>query len=156
MTISTSVQNFLESQHVNFDVVRHPMTWCSTQTAQACHVSGNRVAKAVVLKDDTGYVLAILPASHHIQFHRLNRWLGRHLSMVSEEEAAQLFKDCEPGAFPPLGDAYGLESVIEESLDEAPEIFFEGGDHASLLHMPIKQFEKLMRGAPHGSFSIPA
>ena len=156
MTVATTVENFLRENHASYNVLRHPMTWCSTQTAQACHISGNRIAKAVVLKDEMGYALVVLPASHHIQFHRLNRWLGRNLTMVSEEEAADLFKDCEPGAFPPIGDAYGLDTIIEESLDAEPEIYFEGGDHASLLHMSTEQFEELMSRASHGSFSIPA
>lgn len=156
MTVASTVESFLRDHHASYQVLRHPMTWCSNQTAQACHVSGKRIAKAVVLKDDRGYALAVLPASHHIQFHRLNRWLGRNLTMVSEEEAAELFKDCEPGAIPPMGDAYGLDTIIEETLDAQPDIYFEGGDHTSLLHMTNDEFENLMVRASHGSFSIPA
>jgi Ala-tRNA(Pro) deacylase len=35
------------------------------RTAEASHVSGERLAKAVVLRRDGGYMLAVLPASHH-------------------------------------------------------------------------------------------
>ena len=156
MSLPHSVDSYLRAQYADYDIMRHSMTWCSTQTAQACHVSGNRIAKGVVLKDEQGYVLAVLPASHHIQFHRLNRWLGRRLDMVSEDEATELFKDCEPGAFPVFGEIYGIETVVDESLDGVPEIFAEGGDHASLIHMSQSQFDRLMENAPHGNFSIPA
>ncbi len=156
MTISMKLESYLVDQGVEYEVLKHQPTWSSSQTAQASHVSGNRIAKGVVLKDAEGYLMAVLPASCHIHFNKLQSMLGRDLDMATEEEAVTLFKDCEPGAFPAVGAAYGLEMVVDESLDSQPDIFMEGGDHASLLHISAEQFHNLMSSALHGSFSFPA
>ncbi len=155
MAIAITLEQYLSERQVDFDVVQHHPTWSASQTAQAAHVSGKRLAKAVVLKDDNGYLLAVLPASCHIQFNRLKELLHRELALANEEEAGRFFEDCAPGAFPPLGEAYGLDTVIDDRLADQPEIYLEGGDHSRLLHLSGEQFAKLTGSALHGPFSRP-
>ena len=50
--------------------------------------------------------------------------------MANEEQIETLFIDCEPGAVPALGAAYGLKVIVDDSLAKEPEVFLEGGDHA--------------------------
>lgn len=156
MTISTTLQRYLEGRAVGFEVVSHPSTGSSSETAQATHVSGNRIAKTVVLRDGDqgdGYLLAVVPASHHLSLDMLQTWLGRSVALASEQEIGRLFPDCELGAVPPLGDAYGLDVVLDEALAGLDEVFFEGGDHRSLVRVTGTQFRELMAGARHGRFS---
>ena len=87
---------------------------------------------AVVLKGEDGYMLAVIPASCHIQFGDLRRQLGTDVAMATEDQIEALFRDCEPGAVPALGAAYGLKVIVDEGLAKGPEIYLEGGDHASL------------------------
>jgi Ala-tRNA(Pro) deacylase len=72
------------------------------------------------------------------------RWLDRPVSMATEEEIATLFPDCEIGAIPPVGAAYGLETVVDDSFDRVSDIYFEAGDHRSLVHISDKEFHNLM------------
>jgi Ala-tRNA(Pro) deacylase len=154
MTIAATLQQHLSRQGIAFDVLTHAPTYSASQTAQASHVSGNKIAKAVLLRDERGFLLAVLPASHHIQFSDLREWLSRHLVLATEQEANALFRDCETGALPAIGAAYGLEVVVEETLANQPDIYFEGGDHATLLHLKGLAFEQLMAGARHGRFTF--
>jgi Ala-tRNA(Pro) deacylase len=66
MTLAPTLQKHLD-QNVTYEVITHDPTMSSTRTAQACHVSGDCLAKAIVLRRDGGYMLAVLPASHHIR-----------------------------------------------------------------------------------------
>jgi Ala-tRNA(Pro) deacylase len=43
--------------------------------------------------------------------------------------------------------------VVDEQLDECDEIYFEGGDHRSLVHISGEQFGRLMSDVPHGRFA---
>ena len=63
MAIALTFQRYLD-QHVTYDVIAHEPTMSSMRTAQACHIPGDCLAKGVVLRDATGYMLAVLPASH--------------------------------------------------------------------------------------------
>jgi Ala-tRNA(Pro) deacylase len=153
MTIAATLQRHLEGQGIGYEVRSHPLTGSSSETAQSAHISGNRIAKTVVLRDGDGYLLAVLPASHHLSLEMLQAWLGRSVALASEQEVGKLFPDCDLGAIPPIGDAYGLDVVLEESLGQLEEVYFEGGDHRTLVKVGGDQFRRLMSGARQGRFS---
>ena len=153
MSMAPTVQRYLANQGASFDVVHHPLTQTSSETAHASHVSGDRIAKAVVLRDGAGYLLAVIAASHHIKLAWLGRWLGRPITLASEQEVGRLFPDCDLGAVPPIGQAYGLDVVFNESLAAQDEIYFEGGDHQCLVKMSREEFVRLMEPARKGAFS---
>jgi Ala-tRNA(Pro) deacylase len=126
----------------------------STRTAQACHVSGDCLAKAIVLRHDGGYMLAVLPASHHIRLTDLKRQVGDDVALADEGEIERLFPDCALGAVPAVGECYGLDVIVDDTIQERPEIYLEGGDHMTLVHMNQAQFARLMAEARHGRFSV--
>jgi Ala-tRNA(Pro) deacylase len=155
MTIAPTLEKYLAARHVAYDVLVHEPTQTSMRTAQACHIPGRSLAKAVLLRDETGYALAILPASHHIQLADLKAQLGDDVELANEGEIVELFDDCVRGAIPAIGECYGLDMVVEDGMDEQPEIYFEAGDHATLVHMTQAEFAGLTWMARHGHFSRP-
>ena len=153
MAVAITVQQYLEDRGVDYEVLTHAHTVSASRTAQKSHVPGDRVAKAVVLKAESDYLVAVLPASHHVDLGRLGGWLGRPVGLASEAEASELFPDCALGAVPPVADAYGIKALLDDSLAEQSEVYFEGGDHSSLVHVSADQFRDLMAGARRGVFS---
>jgi Ala-tRNA(Pro) deacylase len=153
MTIAPTLATCLEEAGIQPEMLTHPHSPSASRTAEASHVSGNRLAKAVLLKDDTGYLLAVLPASHHLLLDALEALTGRSLSLAAEDEIGRAFPDCELGAVPPVGVAYGVPAVVDDSLVNEAEIYLEGGDHTTLLRVTREEFAKLMHGAPRGMFS---
>lgn len=154
MTIPVTVSEYLDHAGVAYSVVRHPFTETSMRTAEAAHVTGEDVAKGVLLKDEDGYLLAVLPATHNVSIGEVRRQLGRHMETAPEEELGVVFPDCTPGAVPALGPAYRLETITEESLRGHAEIFFEAGDHEELIRLSGSQFESLLDGSKFMRFSI--
>ena len=153
MTIAFTLQRYLAAKNIRYDVMAHQPTSCSLETAKACHLSGDCVAKGVLLRDDAGYFLAILPASHHIRLSELRSQFGDDVDLATEYEATELFTDCSRGALPALGECYGLDMLVDDSLEEQPEVYFEAGDHGTLIHMSHAQFAALTSTARHGHFS---
>jgi Ala-tRNA(Pro) deacylase len=154
MPIAPILQKHLD-QNVTYDVITHDVTMSSSHTAEACHVSGDRLAKAILLRRDRGYLLAVLPASHHIDLAGLRRQLGDdHVDLADEREIKPLFPDCAPGAIPPIGECYELDVFVDDSIEQQPDVYLEGGDHATLVHLDRTQFARLMAEARHGRFSI--
>jgi len=153
MTIAASVESFLNQAHVPYDVVAHRHTWNSTYTAQAAHIPGDRLAKCVMLEDSQGYLMAVLPATHMVDLGAVRQQLGRPVGLATEGELAGLFLDCEPGAIPPLAQAYGVDAIVDESLLHADDVYFEGGDHCALVHVSGRDFRKLMSDALRGQIS---
>jgi Ala-tRNA(Pro) deacylase len=153
MAIAATLQEFLTRQGIDFKVVGHSHTGSSTETAEAAHIPGDRIAKAVMVEDDAGYVMVVIPASHRLHLGRLHKALGRDLGLAAESELGALFQDCERGAIPPVGVAYGIDTVVDDTLMGQPDVYLEAGDHEGLIHLSGEQFKTLMRETPKGTFS---
>ena len=150
MGIAISLQQYLDGQGVAYECVEHRRTGSSASSAEASHVPADSLAKAVVLKRRDGYILAIVPASRQVRLDDVGGWLHQTVGLATQEEIVPLFPDCAPGAVPPIAAAYGLRSLIDESLEGRSDIYFEGGDHRTLVHLSGEQFHKLMAKVPHG------
>ncbi len=153
MAIAKKLSDHLANAGVAYDVVAHPRTPSSSRTAQAAHVTGERVAKTVVLHDDQGYLLAVVPSTHRVELDSLRSLVDRRLSLATESEIEKLFGDCDVGAVPPVGAAYDLDVILDESLAAQPDVYIEAGDHESLLRLGAGDFAKLMTKARSGRFS---
>lgn len=153
MGVADTLALYLAERGIKYDVVKHPHTVTASESAKTSHLPLNRLAIAVVLKREEGFMLAVPPASAHIQFGQLREELGADVDMANEEQIQTLFLDCEPGAVPALGAAYGLRVIVDDSLAIEPEIYLEGGDHANLVHISGSTFQELMAGARHARFT---
>ena len=153
MSIAPTLQKYLAAENVQYEEILHELSMSSTRTAEACHISGDRLAKGIVLRRDGEYMLAVMPASHHLRLSELRTKLGDNVDMADETEINQLFRDCAHGAVPAVGKCYGLDIIVDDSIEAQPEIYMEAGDHQTLLHLTHAQFARLTANAPHGRFS---
>ena len=154
MGVALTLQQYLDDQGIKYDVMTHKKTSSSAGTADAGHIPGDRLAKGVVVKRKKGYLLVVLPASHQLKLKELAGWLKQPVDLATEEELSTLFPDCDTGAVPPIGAAYGLRAVVDESLEGHEDVYFEGGDHRTLVHLSGTEFHRLMEKTPHERFSI--
>ena len=90
------------------------------------------------------------PAAADIE-HRPGTQLGHKVDLASEDEIERLFEDCDRGAVPPLGECYGLDVIIDDSIDARRHVYMEGGDHATLIRMEGEQFARLTAKAWRGT-----
>ena len=153
MAVAETVQRYLEQHAVDYDLVAHPHTGSSHETAEAAQVREDHIAKAVMVRDTAGYAMIVVPASNWVDVEHLRRELDRDVHLAAEDEFATLFPDCEAGAVPPLGPAYGMETLLDQSLTSLANIYFEAGDHEHLVHTSGDDFRTLLAGARHGYFS---
>ena len=148
MPIAERLQSWLDGHHAEYSTITHSVTSTSTHTAEAAHIPGGKIAKAVVLKTTTdSYLLMVLPADHKVHLGRLHRLLHDNVCLATEAELAQLFPDCAVGAIPAMGEPYGLRTLVDNSLWDEPVVFLESGDHETLLQLGHHQFHHLLQGA---------
>lgn len=154
MSISARLNEYLNDNKVDYELVPHPHSFSSLSSAIAANISPSKIAKAVILEDHEGRrVMAVLPANHKISLRNLGDKLNRDLRLLEEKEVYEMFGDCQKGAIPSLGEVYNLEAVYDELLVEAKEIYFEAGDHNTLVHLGREDFVRLIKDAKHLRFS---
>lgn len=147
MSMSQTVKHQMEANSINYELIHHPHTRSSMETAGAAHVASYHVAKAVIVKDDDDYLMVVVPSSHHVHLGKLHQLLGEEVGLATEDELVSLFPDCEGGAIPPLGGAYKLITLVDPALLRQKEIYFESGDHENLIKVSGKQFIRLLSEA---------
>jgi Ala-tRNA(Pro) deacylase len=152
MSMAPTLQRYLTAENIQYDAIPHDSTMSSARTAEACRISGDRLAKAIALRRNAGYMLAVLPASHHLRLSDLRDQLGDNVEMAEETEIDPLFPDCAHRAVPPLG-CYALPLIVDDSIEAQPEIYMDAGDHETLLRISHAQFARLMENTRHGRFS---
>ena len=153
MAIATTLMGYLEEKGIDYRLVEHAHTETARDSAVAAGLPPHQVAKAIVLCDEDGYVLSVVPANHSLELGWVNQELGRSLELASEKEFRNLFVDCEPGAVPALGEAYGVQVIWDDELAYTADIYIEAGDHEHLIWLERRDFRKLMSSLPHSIIS---
>ena len=145
MSISQTLKDYLDREHVHYEVLPHPEAFRATFVAQTLHTSAEELAKVVIVKVESRFVMMVLPASWNVDFHRLREAFMTHrLRLATEDEIKDLFPDCEVGAMPPFGNLYGLDVYVDQSLTENEEITFQAGTHSEAIRMRYWDFAALV------------
>ncbi|HEY4065888.1 MAG TPA: YbaK/EbsC family protein [Burkholderiaceae bacterium] len=154
MSIPSRLAHYLAEHGARYGVYAHRHSRCSAETARLANVRPHLLAKSVLLEDDSGPVMAIVPADTKVRLTLVSQLLGRHRLHLSDEARIDaLFADCERGAMPPVGMPWGVPTVVDSEFEANEVVYLECGDHESLLRLSNAQFRELMRGARHGHFS---
>jgi Ala-tRNA(Pro) deacylase len=64
----------------------------------------------------------------------------------------ECFPDCDAGAVPALGPAYGLDTIWDDGLLERSDLYFDAGDHEPLLHVSTTDFAGMLGRGWHDRF----
>jgi Ala-tRNA(Pro) deacylase len=139
------VPQYLIRQQVPFETIVHAPVFSAQKRAKFLHLPGKQVAKIVLLAGPEDYLLAVLPATHHIDLDALAAALGGPVRMADGREIARVFNDCEWGAALPFGTLYGLPTVLDASVDPDATLTFEGHTHSETIRMRCRDFERLER-----------
>ena len=136
------LDEFLSEQQVPFERLHHAPAYTAHRVAQLLHVPGREMAKTVLVRTDEGYVLTVLPATHHVDLEQLRADLDAgDVDLASEAEMERLFPDCERGAMPPFGSLYHMPTVVDQALAEDNVIVFEAQDHEQAIRMAYRDYE---------------
>ena len=155
MTIAATVKSYLEGRGVPYDVIAHPKSGSSHETAEAAHVDEGHIAKGVILKDSAGSVMVVVPGDAWVNLSAIEKDLDRKMVLAEEKEAAVHFPDCDLGAIPPLGPAYGVETLMDQALTSLATVYLESGDHKSLIKINGEALTELLGGVRRGHYCEP-
>ncbi|MCU4176261.1 aminoacyl-tRNA deacylase [Carboxylicivirga sp. N1Y90] len=141
----TQLEEYLNHQKINYKRIVHSRAYTAQKTAAYSHISGNEIAKTVMVRIDGKMCMTVLPASYQVDLNELRRATGaRDVRLATEMEFKDVFKDCEVGAQPPFGNLYNMEVFVAEKLTEDENIAFNACNHSELIQMTYKDYQKLV------------
>jgi len=152
MTIAATVKRYIDGRGIGYEVIPHPASSSSHETAAAAHVAPSHVAKAVILQDGAGAVMAVIPGNAWVDLSAVRKTLDRDMDLAEEADAARYFSDCDLGAIPPLGPAYGLETLLDKALLGLDHLYLESGDHRTLISIDGGALTELLGDVRQGRY----
>ena len=145
MEIPKQLVDCLNQNNVQYEILHHSEAVTAQRIAQSEHVKGRHQAKVVMLKSGDQHLMVVLAADHHIDLEKVERILGKTVSLDRENEFKSLFPDSAIGAMPPFGNLYGLPTYVDKHLAEQDYIVFEAGTHTDAIKMSYSDYEKIVK-----------
>lgn len=140
------LKSFLDENNIHYITITHSRAFTAQEVAATAHISGNEMAKTVIVKIEGSMAMAVLPANYHVDFALLKDVTGHDKVILAvEEEFRAKFPDCELGAMPPFGNLYDMEVFVAQKLVENDQIAFNAGSHTELIKMSYADFVKLVK-----------
>jgi Ala-tRNA(Pro) deacylase len=133
--IPERIDVYLKQHHPACEHSSHMRAVAAQRVAAAEHVSGERMAKTVVVDLDGQQILAVVAADRKVDLGALALATGaNHADLVPEAEFASRFQPCEAGAEPPLG-LFGMTIYVDAALAHEPWVVMRGGTHEDAIRM---------------------
>ena len=147
MAISKTIKQYLDSKHIIYTLLEVPRFESPIEAANLANIPPRSLYYPIVMRDSFGLMMAVIPASHKLDYDRLSELLNRKISPAYQTQLSSVFADCQPGQIPPVGIAYGLRTVIDAALSTPEEVYIVAGDHTRLIKMSRKSFMLLQTNA---------
>lgn len=146
MPILAKLREYLDRNHVQYEVMSHRQAFTAQEVAAAEHIPGKELAKVVMLRSGKEFLMVVLAAPYRVDLKRAQTVLGKpDLMLATEQEFAGLFPQCEPGAMPPFGNLYDLPVYVDESLTKDDTIVFNAGTHTQTVRMKFADFTRTVQ-----------
>ena len=145
MPIKT-LTKFLDDNNVKYVTVRHSIAYTAQQVAESAHISGNEIAKTVIVKLDDRLAMAVVRGTDQVDMDLLRGAAGADKAeLASEAQFQGRFPGVDVGAMPPFGNLYDMPVYVDESLTRDERIAFNAGTHSELIQLGYADFERLVK-----------
>lgn len=151
MSTSITIRRFLDRQDVRYATIPCNDDIETVMRYGSNDIAANNISKAIILKDLRGMVMAVIPGPNSLDLEALNRQLHRNLRIAEPQDYHGIFADCSPNMLPPLGEAYGFETIIDDSLLDKDLIYFVSGNNNELIRISGHDFQLLHSNAWYGN-----
>ena len=147
MSIAKTLKQYLDNKHIIYNVQQVKHFDSPLQAAIEAGISPRDLYYPIVLRDPFGLMMAILPASHSMDHAKLSGLLNRKVELAFHTQLSSVFQDCEPGMIPPIGEPYGIRSIIDAELDTPEKVYMVAGDNSRIIQLRRQDFFALQTNA---------
>lgn len=118
----------------------HAPVYTSAEAAQVRGSDLHSGAKALIMRTDDKYLMAVIPADLSLDNSALRTFIGsRHLRFATKDELLEL-TGLTPGSVPPFGSLFDMPTICDERLAENAEINFNVGSHTESVRLAYADY----------------
>jgi Ala-tRNA(Pro) deacylase len=130
----------LREAGVPFTLLHHASVFTSEEAAAIRGAPLCTGAKALILKIDGQFLMAVLPADRSLDSKALCAAVGAKKSRFATKEEVYDMTGLTPGSIPPFGSLFGLPTWCDERLASNDRINFNAASHAISMNMAYADY----------------
>ena len=154
MAIADSLLSYLEQKGISYKTHSHVSETSLSRLCFELGIEQHHIAVPVLLRSArNANLMAVIPLDHELDFERLAALLRRDFQYMDDSEIAAWFPDVEPGAEPPVPEAYSLPCILDRGLLDLSRIYFRAGSHACLVSVDQNGLQTLFAAYPKAVIS---
>ncbi len=141
--MTTKLIALLDDAGIVYSLSEHDPVYTSVEAAEVRGSTLHSGAKALIIKGDKGFVLAVIPADLALNSPALRKVIkSRRLRFATREELLEL-TGLEPGSVPPFGRLFNLQTICDDRLSENEKINFNAASHSQSVQMSFEDYINL-------------
>jgi len=162
MALSKKMTNYLDLKKYKYQVVEHKKTFTAWDTAQTEKIKPEQVAKALVVKVDNNYLLALIPSNKNLDKQKFMKTVNvarkknkeKNYKKIDLAKEAWMKKNIlgKVGATPPFRELLKLDIYIDNFLAKNKKIYVGSGEYTESILLNTGQYMKNEKPTK-GSFS---
>ena len=168
MAVSKKILKYLEDKKYKYEIIEHKTTYTAFDTARTAQkhekkVKPEEIVKALAIRADRDYFLALVPADKRLDKKKLLKLVnsGRKKNKEKSYKSLDFAKEAwmkknilgKVGATPAFKQLLGLDVYIDAVLAKQKNLYVGSGEYEYSIKVPAKQF--LKNEEPNkGSFSV--
>ena len=138
------LKRMLDRHDIKYIAINHAPATTAREAAASTFVPRREFAKTVIVDLDGEKVMAVLPASHHLDLEALRMLADcSKARLATEDEFKTFFPDCELGAMPPFGSLYATRVFVDQMVTEVDDLCFNAGSHEQIIRMDCRDYLNL-------------
>jgi len=163
MPLSKKINDYLKNNGYKYDVIEHRKTYTAWDTAQTEKVKPGEIGKALVLKNNSDYVIALLPANKNLDKKKFLKTLNTEMKKRGEKlcKKIELAKEAwmkknvpgKLGAVTPFRGILKKEIYTDKLLLKNKKIYLGSGEYTESIRVSTAQYVKIEKPLV-GSFSM--
>tara|TARA_Y100000310_G_scaffold340847_1_gene438020 strand:- start:401 stop:2611 length:2211 start_codon:yes stop_codon:yes gene_type:complete len=145
------IKEMLLKEKIDFKLMEHEPVFTCKQAAKVRGTPLKEGAKALVLKSNKDYIMAVLPGDKEIDIDKLKAVVKVNKLELANPQDVKMMTGCGIGSVPPFGNLFDMEMYVDKSLKDNKMVDFNAGSHTTSIKMHCKAYIELVR-AKEGEF----
>ncbi len=157
MPVSKKILNYLKSKKYKFELVEHKTTYTAYDTMQTTQkqekkMKPEEIVKALVVKTERNYAIALVPANKRLDKKKLLKTINAERKKMGEKtyKSLDLAKEAwmkknlpgKVGAVPPFRELAKLDIYIDNVLAKQKNLYVGSGEYEYLVKVAAKEYLK--------------
>lgn len=153
MPISKKILKHLDDNKYRYEIIEHKTTYTAWDTAQTEKVKPQEVAKALVMKADNDYLLALVPANRNLNKRKLLKIINAQAKKAGEKNYKKIdfakeawMKKNLPGkvgATPPFGKILNADVYVDSLLAKSKKLYLSSGEYTLSIRVDASQYMRI-------------